>query len=384
MLRKRSSLAGAPLGRLRRHVKVSGLSWRERIIWGVGLLLVVGGIVYLLRSVFAILFTSVVFAYLLDPLVDRWEAKGRSRESGIGVLFGCFALLLALLVFVVLPQVSAEFIELSGNVTVYLDELGNELVELRVKAEEQLGRPIPVQPEDILAELQGSEAVVGDAAPNVGKWVAGFVSKTLSGGISFVLGVMNLALLPIFTFYLLRDWDRMLAGIDSMIPLRYRERTRRLAGEIDGRLGSFVRGQITVCACLAVLYSIGLLISGIDMAIVVGVTAGILFIVPYLGTVVGVVLATALALLKFGFDWHVLAVWGTFGIAQGIEGFVLTPYIVGDKVGLHPFVVMLALIVGGNLFGIWGMLFAIPVTAAALVLLGEWVRGYRASRFYGT
>ena len=222
-------------------MKVSGLSWRERVFWGVGLLLVVGGIVYLLRSVFAILFTSVVFAYLLDPVVDRWEAKGRSRESGIGVIFGCFALLLAVLVFVVLPQVSAEFIEL------------------------------------------------------------------------------NLALLPIFTFYLLRDWDRMVAGIDSMIPLRYRERTRRLAGEIDARLGSFVRGQITVCACLAVLYSIGLLISGIDMAIVVGVTAGILFIVPYLGTVVGVVLATALALLKFGFDWHVLAVWGTFGIAQGIE-----------------------------------------------------------------
>jgi predicted PurR-regulated permease PerM len=385
LIRRKSSLSGAPSARrLRRRPVAKGLGWRERVIWGLGLLLVVGGLVYLLRSVFAILGTSVVFAYLLDPIVDRWEARGRSRETGIGVIFGTFALVLAMLIFVVLPSVSQEFIELSGNVSTYLDQLGTELVALRVKAEELLGRPIPVQPEDILAELQGSETVVGDAAPNVGKWVAGFLSTTLSGGIAFVLNVLNLALLPIFTFYLLRDWDRIIEGIDSMVPVRFQERTRRLAGEIDQRLGSFVRGQITVCLALAVLYSVGLLISGIDMAIVVGVTAGLLFIVPYLGTVVGIVLASALALLKFGFDWHILAVWATFGIAQAIEGFLLTPYIVGDKVGLHPFVVMLALIVGGNLFGIWGMLFAIPVTAAALVLLNEWVRGYRASRFYGT
>lgn len=385
MLRRRAtSLEGSPgPNRRRRSAAPSGIGWRERVIWGLGLLLLGGGIVYLLRSVFAILFASIVFAYLLDPLVDRWEARGRSRESGIAVLFGSIGLAMALVIFIVLPSVTNEFIELSGNVSGYVDDLQVELVRLRVTVEEKLGRPIPVAPEDILIELQSSGAVVGDAAPNVGKWVAALLSRTLSGGIAFVLNVLNLSLLPIFTFYLLRDWDRIIAGIDGMVPLRVRPRVRRLSSEIDERLGSFVRGQITVCLCLAVLYSLGLVASGIDMAIVVGVSSGLLFIVPYLGTVVGIVLASALALLKFGFDWHILVVWATFGGAQAIEGFFLTPYIVGDKVGLHPFVVMLALIVGGNLFGIWGMLFAIPVTAAALVVIMEWVRGYRASRFYG-
>ncbi len=384
MLRRRTTLAGAPgPSGLRRRPPKRGISWRERVSWGLGLLVLGGGIVYLLRSVFAILFASIVFAYLLDPLVDRWEKTGRSRETGIGVIFGTAGSFIVLLVIVVVPSVTQEFIELSGNVSGYLHDLQGELAELRVKVEAQLGRPIPVQPEDILNELHDSGDVVSDAAPDVGKWVAAFLATTLSGGIAFVLSVLNLALLPIFTFYLLRDWDRILKGIDGMIPLGVRPRVRRLAAEINGRLGSFVRGQITVCLCLAVLYSGGLLVSGIDMAIVVGVLSGALFIVPYLGTIVGVLLASSLALLKFGFDWHLLAVFATFGIAQAIEGFLLTPYVVGDKVGLHPFVVMLALIVGGNLFGIWGMFLAIPVTATALVLVNEWVRGYRASRFYG-
>lgn len=367
-------------------------SWlRERLYWVVGLVLLALGLIYLLRSVFAVLFTSIVLAYLLDPVVDRFEARGMRRETGIGLLFSGALLALALVLLVVLPSVAREFTELSGNVGTYIGELKVWLSGMQTQLEQRLGVDIPLSLPDILDEIQsggadegagGLAGVLKDAAPNVGKWVAGLLTTTLSGGFNFLVTVLNLALLPIFTFYLLRDWDRLIAATDDLIPLSYRPLVRRMAGEIDVRLGSFVRGQLTICLILGVLYSAGLLLSGIDLAIVVGMMAGILFIVPYLGTVVGVVLATALAVLKFGVDGHLLMVWGTFAVVQGLEGFLLTPRIMGDKVGLHPLVVMLALLVGGNLFGIWGMLFAIPATAAGQLLVGEWLHTYRASRFF--
>lgn len=353
----------------------------------------IGGLVYLLRSIFAMLFAAVVFAYLLDPLVDRLEARGWRREIGIGVVFSGILTLLVFAVLIVVPSVAKEFVELSENVGPYLDGLSVRLVEWQALAEAKLGRPIPLTAEGLLAEMElalaesegdpdGVATIVKDAAPDVGGRLATLLKTALSGGMTFVVGVLNLALLPIFTFYLLRDWDKILAGIDDMIPPRNRRVIRRLAGEIDERLASFVRGQSTVAAALGVLYSGGLLLVGIDLPIVVGMTAGVLGLIPYLGNVVGIVIASVLAILKFGLDWHLPGVWAVFMISQGIEGFVLTPNIVGDKVGLHPFVVMLALLVGGNLFGIWGMLFAIPVTAAAQVLLVEWYGRYKASRYF--
>ncbi len=228
-------------------------------------------------------------------------------------------------------------------------------------------------------ESQSIEDAVKSAVPTVGKLAGQALKGVLAGGLGIVVTLLNLLLVPVFTFYLLRDWDRAVAGVDALIPAPQRPLVRRVSREIDGRLQAFVRGQLTVCLALGVLYSIGLLVVGIDLAIVVGMLSGLLFIVPYLGTAVGIVAASGLALLAFGVDWHLVGVLGVFGGVQLIEGMVLTPWIVGDKVGLHPLVVMIALLVGGNLFGIAGMLLAIPVTAAAQVLLVEWIQAYRAS-----
>ncbi len=155
-----------------------------------------------------------------------------------------------------------------------------------------------------------------------------------------------------------------------------------MAGEVDARLGAFVRGQITVCIILGVMYSTGLWLSGIDLAVVIGLLSGALFIIPYLGTIVGIVLATTLCLMKYGVDAHLVYVALTFAISQGIEGWVLTPRIVGQKVRLHPLVVMMALLVGSSLGGIWGMLLAIPVTATLNVVGIEWLEAYRASHVF--
>lgn len=391
--RRKTSTAGGPRPLQRRKPDKARVGLRERIFWAAGLILLGLGIVYLLRSVFAILFAAIVFAYLLDPVIDRFEARGFKREVGIGILFATLGLIFSFVLLIVIPTAGQEFAELAKNVSGYVDDLQIRLTELHALAQERTGQSIPITGDEILHELElslmedhgeegGFATVLSDAAPDVGGRLAAILTTTLSGGIEFVIGVLNLALLPIFTFYLLRDWDRIIGGIDRLIPPRNRPMARRLSKAIDERLASFVRGQTTVCLALSVLYSLGLMLTGIDLAIVVGVAAGVLFIVPYLGTIVGVVLASLLAILKFGFDEHILYVWAVFAIVQAVEGFVLTPYIVGDKVGLHPFVVMLALIVGGNLFGIWGMLLAIPVTAAAQVLLAEWRTRYMSSRYF--
>ena len=203
-----------------------------------------------------------------------------------------------------------------------------------------------------------------------------------ASGLGLFTSIINLALLPIFTFYLLSEWDRMVTFVDELIPPRHQMRVRRLASDVDERLSAFVRGQITVCVVLAVLYSIGLLLAGIDLALAIGLLAGALFIVPYLGTVVGIGLATILCLMKYGIDIHLVYVALAFGIPQTIESWYLTPKVVGDKVGLHPLVVMIALLAGAGLAGIWGMMFAIPMTAVLDVLGREGLANYRSSAVF--
>ena len=174
----------------------------------------------------------------------------------------------------------------------------------------------------------------------------------------------------------------MVAFVGELVPVRHRKRVNRIAASVDERLAAFVRGQLTVCAVLATLYSFGLWAAGIDMALAVGLLSGALFVVPYLGTVVGVVLGTILCLMKYGIDIHLLYVALAFGIPQFIESWYLTPKIVGNKVGLHPLVVMIALLAGGGLAGIWGMLLAIPLTAVLDVLAREGLTVYRESNSY--
>lgn len=406
-----------PLGGRRKAPEPSGFRrWlRPDRLWWVITLLGLGLLtIYLLRGLLALLIASAALAYLLDPLVDRFEARGWKRESGIVALAVGTGLGLAIFIALFVPYVASEFRSLSANLEGYVTSLEvgleqrrdviisaindppGDLDEARALIDGLLGaaeRAPAVLPADGVEvgpgldlheelDVTGLTDLIREKAPNIGRWLTEAGKSALSGGLSFALSVLNLALVPIFTFYLLRDWDKLVGGIDELVPPRHRERVRRLAGDIDERMSSFVRGQSTVCVVLGVLYSIGLVLVGIDMAAAVGMLSGLLFIIPYLGTVVGVISASVLALLKFGISWHILGVWATFGLVQLIEGSLLTPTIVGDKVGLHPMVVMIALLVGGNLLGLWGMLVAIPITAAAWVLLAEWYRGYQTSHFF--
>ncbi len=379
--RRRSSLSAAPTGRVRRpRPAVKAPAWRSRLGWSAVIVVVLLGLIWLLWPLFSMLFAAAAFAYLLDPVVDKFEERGRSREFGIAIIFLAAAMALTVLLLVVVPSVAHQVSELSSNLGGYVSDLTARAQPSLAWIEQNTGYVVPYSLDDLTAALAPA---LQDLSPDTTSLVKRIITGALSSSLQLVLTIFNLTLLPVFVFFILRDWDRTVARVRGLIPQRYHAVAFPLVAQIDTRLAGFVRGQITVCLILAVLYSAGLwLFTGIDMPFVVGGLAGLLFIVPYLGTATGILLGSLLAVLQFGFDWHILAVWAVFGGVQLFEGFVLTPYIVGDSTGLSPLVVMVALIVGGSLLGVWGMLLAIPITAVISVLLGALVDHYRKSGFF--
>jgi predicted PurR-regulated permease PerM len=388
MRRRATSQAGAPRARRRPVRPAEGMAevlrgpggGRARLWWGVGFAVVGALLLWVLRPVFAVLAASAGIAYILDPVVDWCERRGMSRERGIGLVFSALLVGTLATVLLLVPAFAAQAEQMGQRIAPFFVDLDSRVEPALDFVEAKTGRRPPL---DVARIQQDWPSFAAELWPRVQDKAAAAAKGLLTQGLGVVSAILNLTLMPIFIFYLLRDWDRMIAAMGELVPHRLRPRVGRLAREVDQRLGAFIRGQITVALAMAGLYTAGLLLVGIDLAVPVGVLSGALFIVPYLGTAVGVVLGVALALLKFGFTWHAPAVIGVFVAVQLLEGSVLTPRIVGDKVGLHPLVVMVALIVGAGLMGIWGMLLAIPVTAVLSCFAAEWLAMYRASAAFG-
>lgn len=376
------SSSGASLLAPRRSVRLPvPTNWMAWARWGTVGAVVGGALLYATWGVLPVLFASAVVAYLLDRPIRWLTARGLSRDGAFTMLVALATTLLVLLVTVVAPSIAHQIGELAVRLKPALLGLRDQAAPLVLRIEGQTGWKIPLDVEGIMDVAPAYVQQVFDApdAREAAKeWLTGFFGT----GLALAGSLLQLALLPLFTFYLASEWPRILDGVNGMVPPRHRPLVHEIASEIHRRIGGFIEGQVTLCALLGVLYSIGLLLTGIDLAVTIGMLSGALFVVPYLGTVVGVVLSSVLALLKFGVDWHVLGCLATFAIVQGLEGSVLTPRIVGERVGLHPLVVMVAVVAGGNLIGIWGVLLAVPLTAALSVLAGALVRGYQQSRFF--
>ncbi len=359
------------------------LDWAGRLRWGAAILAVSGLLLWLTWSLFSMLFASAVLAYLLDPVLSRLERRGITRPSGVVAVAVIGTLLALLAILVVIPTFFTQISHLAANLQPYITNLAAQIGPVRSMVEERLGTHIPVDLDELATV---APALIQQISPETRATVTGLASRLVNlvstGGIGAVATLFQLTLLPPFVFFLARDWPELMKGIEGLVPPRLRDPATVIARRIDERIFAFVKGQLSVATALGILYSIGLLIAGIDLAIPVGLLSGVLFLVPYLGGVVGVVLSGTLALLKFGVDWHVLACVATFVVGQGVEGLLLTPLLVGDRVGLHPMVVIVALIVGGNLLGIWGLVLAIPLTAVLAVLGDELVKRYRGSAFF--
>lgn len=327
-------------------------------------------------SVLIQLFMSLALAYLLNPLVRKIERKGAPRIVAVILVF-CLALSgMALSLTFLVMTVKSELADVQLNIPGYAKHM-YEIVPTEVKVQLQIDTP-----EKISIQLDKLTREFRSVALDIAKPVLGWLQNALTSTIGFILNILGYLIIPIFLFYLLVDMPLLVAWIRDITPQRFRQQLKELTAEIDCVLASFVRGQLIVCGILAVLYSAGLWIIGIDLAVAIGTVAGIAFIIPYVGTILGIVLSMTMALLKFHDILHPLLCLGWFCIVQALEGMVITPKVVGNTVGLHPVIAIVALLIGGQLIGLWGMLLAIPVAAVIKVFACRLLAHYRDSEFF--
>lgn len=323
-----------------------------------------------------VLFLAVITAYLLDPVIDRFEVAGWNRALAILICLGLFLGFVTVALLLVVPYVVHEIGQLTGRFDQYIQQTADWVHSLQVWLQDKTGRELNLGLSDLIRKIpEFVSSIPSDALDPV----KGVVGWAFGSTVQMVSVVVQWSLYPIFVFFFLRDFDAIKQFVFELLPYRARGLVLEHYVEIDGKIAAFIRGQVLVAAILAVLYSVGLLVfTDIDLALLIGVMAGLLFVVPYLGTILGIALGTLMALLKFGISLQIVWVWAVFAVVQFIEGSFLTPKIVGDSVGLHPVTVMVSLLVGASLFGILGMLLAVPI-AASLAVVGttalNWYRG---------
>lgn len=329
-------------------------------------------LLYLLAPILTPFMVAAILAYMGDPLADRLEKRRLSRTVAVIVVFFVIGLTLVLLLGLVLPMLERQIKVLSSATPHYIDTIQHQFLPwLQQSFGIELQLDSVQLKQSVTAHWREAGGVMGT-----------LMSSLTRSGIAILGWLANLLLIPVVTFYLLRDWDILVARIHEMLPRRFEPIIVQLAKSSDDVLGAFFRGQLLVMLALAVFYSIGLGFAGLDLAILLGITAGLLSFVPYLGLIVGIVLACLAALLQFHDLTHVIYIAIVFGVGQLLEGMVLTPWLVGNRIGLHPVAVIFAVLAGGQLFGFFGILVALPAAAVIAVILRVAHEKYLASHTY--
>ncbi len=342
--------------------------------WLVFAAIAVGAVIYLLSPVLMPFACAAMLAYLGDPLTDRLETYRLSRTQAVVVVFSSMALVFALILLLLIPQLAYQLERLVDSLPAYAAWLNNKVIPwLQHRFHVDIK---PLQIHEMLSVLKNHWQKAG------GVMTALINSVSHSGGV-MMAWLMNMLLIPVVAFYLLRDWDDLVTKVHHLLPRRIAPTVTKLAKESDTVLSAFVRGQFYVMLALGCIYSIGLYISGLDLALLIGMSAGLVSFVPYLGSIVGIVAASVAALVQFHDAMHLLPVALVFMVGQALEGMLLTPLLVGDKIGLHPVAVMFAVLVGGQLFGFLGILLALPAASVVMVLLRHAYDIYMDSDFYG-
>jgi predicted PurR-regulated permease PerM len=327
---------------------------------------------WLLSTILLPFLIGLAIAYFLDPAADRLEQLRLPRWLATTIVLLLFLLVVVLVLLLLVPLLQGQVIGLIHRFPSYVAAAQRRLDELVHFAQEQLA------PEDF-ARLR--EAVTAHVS-GVFAWAAGFLQGVLTSSFAIVNIVSLVFITPIVAFFMLRDWDRMVAKVDAWLPRPQAETIRALARRIDETLAGFVRGQAMVCLSLGIYYAVALSLAGLDFGLVVGVLIGFLAFIPFVGALTGAVLSIGLALTQFDSWNRVGAVAAVFVVGQAIEGNVLTPKLVGDRVNLHPVWVMFAILAMGALFGFVGVLIAVPVAAVVGVLVRYALARYLASPLY--
>jgi predicted PurR-regulated permease PerM len=307
-------------------------------------------------------------AYFLDPVADRLERLGLSRITATTLITLAALLLVILLVLAIIPTLVGQLTALINAAPEIFAKLGTWLVTQFPELT------------DSTSTMRQTLAEIAQAIQAKGGTLAQGVIASL---LSVVSALLFIVIVPVVAFYLLVDWDHMIARIDSLLPRAHAPVIRDIAGQIDRVLAGFVRGQVTVCLALGTFYASALMLAGLQFGLVIGAIAGAITVIPYIGSLLGGALAIGIALYQFWGDWlQIGLIAAIFGLGQFIEGNVLTPRLVGKSVGLHPVWLMFALSVFGGLFGFVGMLVAVPLSATIGVLARFLIARYQASRLY--
>jgi len=349
------------------------MSLQRQMTFWIGALAVLVLLLWLLSSVMLPFIAGLVVAYFLDPVADRLERLGMPRWGATSVIMLAFILSIALGLVLIVPILGSQLAGLQGNLPAYAASLQRILADLN---NGMLGAVIG----EHLPEIQKALA---DSIGQGASLVASFIASIWSGGKALVGFVSILVITPVVAFYILLDWDLMVARVDSWLPRDHATTIRGIAVEINTAIAGFVRGQALVCLLLGLFYGIGLTFAGLSFGFLIGLCTGLASFVPYVGAVLGFVVAMIVALVQVWPDWQLpLIVAIIYGLGQFLEGNILSPRLVGSSVGLHPVWLIFALLSAGALFGFVGLLVAVPVAAAIGVLVRFALRQYLASPLY--
>jgi len=332
-----------------------------------------GWVLYLLAPILSPFLLGILFAYLGDPLVDRLENLNLSRTLSVIIVFTVMLLGGIVVLLILIPLLHEQLLSLLGRLPSFINWIQDVFLPwLSAVTGTSSGN----------INLDAIRQAISENWRDVGN-ILGFILQKIShSGQLLMVWLASLILIPVVTFYLLRDWDKLVSNIHDLIPRQYEPYIVRLSRECDNVLAEFLRGQLMVMLALGVMYSFGLWIAGLEFALLVGMLAGLVSFVPYLGAIVGIAVAGILAFIQFHDLIHLLYIGLVFGIGQAIEGMLLSPWLVGDRIGLHPVAVIFAVMAGGQLFGLLGVLLALPVAAVITVLLRFIHQGYLESEYY--
>jgi predicted PurR-regulated permease PerM len=329
---------------------------------------------YLLREVLLPFVAGMALAYVLDPVVDRLERLGLGRLGATILILALFILTFVLALVVLIPLVAHQLAGFGANLPDYVERIQALIAEQSGPLIEKLGGA---------AALPDMQQSIGGLVRQGAAWMAGFLRGLWSGGQAIISVFALLVVTPVVAFYLLVDWDHMVAAVDEWLPRQHRDTIRMLAREINRAIAGFIRGQAAVCFILGTLYAAGLSMIGLNFGALIGMLAGVLSFIPYVGSLTGLVLSVGVAVVQFWPDWTwIAATLGIFITGQFIEGNILSPKLVGASVGLHPVWLMFALFAFGALLGFVGLLLAVPLAAIAGVLGRFALRQYLASTVY--
>ena len=348
---------------------------RGQVLFWLGLVAVLALTLFVFRDILLPFVVGMAVAYVADPIADRFEAWGMSRGFATSAVTAIFFTLFILVALLILPVVAGQVANLADRLPDYLERLFALVEPLRSRA-------IAALPFDA-GIGQGSDLTLQSYVQKGLDWLAGMGGRLWSGGLALINFASLLVITPIVAFYLLNDWDRIVARIDGWLPRDHAAEIRRIMADIDDVLAGFIRGQGAVCLVLGLYYALALSLVGLDFGFVIGLVSGILTFIPYVGAIFGAVASIGVALVQFWPDYPWIGgVALIYAVGQVVEGNFLTPRLVGRWVGLHPVWVVFGLLAGGVLFGFVGLLLALPVTAIIGVLVRYGLARYLASQFY--